>query len=234
MSSFPHKIGEAEFESLDQLVAFLDFIGTANALENPGQFFPADRFASLPEDQKAVVGEAASKLIATATHPGAILVCAMTGRWNRATWHAALLDRLEKGPAIPDVPGTQGQTLMEELTETFAFGALDDATKTRARAVLPSHTPLSSWIQFAVVHGSSMELAIALEDALESADPPVAMVTYGIGRLAHKDPNQLMMLVPALAKLNTQQCTGIDGAVKLYAPAWHAQSGDAFRRGMGL
>ena len=30
-------------------------------------------------------------------------------------------------------------------------------------------------------------------------DPPVAMVTYGVGRLAHKDPNQLMMLIPALA-----------------------------------
>lgn len=234
MSEFPTEIAGSHYDDLAHLARSLERLARQRAVANPGQRHTAEMFERLPADQRTLVGRAASVLIAQADHADVLLFCAMVGKWDRDSWEPALLDRLESGAPIPDGPGTQGMTLVEELTETFAWGPLSAATKARAAAVLGDKAPASSLIQFLAVHGTAVELSAALEEALEAEPVPVEMVTYGVGRLAGKDANQVPLLIPSLAGLPKAVREGIDATVKIYAKDWYAASGDVLRRGLGL
>lgn len=231
MTLFPGAVRNQSFPSAAALGQYLADRASRGVVDHPGQMHPADAFRGLPTDEAERVGAACAEHIAHATDPRVLLMCAILGPSNPPLWQPALLDRLEQGPPIPEHPGTQGMTLLEELTETFA-GTMDASTRTRAHRVLADHCPPSSLAQFLSAHGTGAELAYAIDDMLATSQPSVARVRYLVGRVASTDPGQLMLLVPSLATLSEPHRQAVAERVARRAPGWAQLS--AFQHGLGL
>ena len=234
MTAFPRQMAGGQFYSLDHLTQWVEGRAASGAVDNPGQMYPADSFEALPNDDRALVAEACALLVRDSTDPNVLLCCAMCGKWSRAAFEAALLDRIEAGPPIPDAPGVSGMNLYERLTEAFAWGPMAPDHVARAREVLDAHAPPSSRVQFLAVHGSAIELATAIEEACEDDTVREDMVAYGVGRLAAKDPGQVMLVLPSLATLSKTTREGVLSHLRMFAGDWFATEGDRVRHGLGL
>lgn len=190
MSDFPRRISDHTYDDFAELLRNLRSLGESGAVENPGQWFPVDRFQRSSDADKVILGRAASVLIRDATHPGVIFLCTNMAAWNYECWHPACLDRLEEGPPIVgDHPLGRG-TLLKVVADTLCSGRMDDATLVRARAVVFEHAPLPSRMYFMVNRGSQRELELVLSTYTQTENFDAGVVRLAAARLAQMQMNK--------------------------------------------
>lgn len=190
MSEFPRRISDHTYDDFDELLRRLRSLGQSGSVENPGQWFPVDRFQRSSDADKVILGRAASVLIRDATHPGVLFLCTNMAAWNYELWHPAVMDRLEQGPSIlGDHPLGRG-TLLKVVADTLCSGRMNDATLLRARALMFEHAPLASRMYFMVNRGNQKELELVLSTYTQTDNFNVGVVRLATARLVRMRSDQ--------------------------------------------